>query len=108
MSQTLIIRGNQVMVGLGTFTFTIPSTGLYTVRLQATELPPSSIVFKVKNNGSDVFTAPVVGQTQSALQFSYQQLYTAADVVTVVSTSAATNDNLLNSIQVNCSIANGF
>ncbi len=108
MSQTLFADQNQIMVGLGTFTYTLPATGMYTVRLQSSEIPPSGIVFKVKDNGSDIFTAPVLGESQGEIQFSFSKVMTSGHIITIVSTSASANDALINSVKTSCSIGAGL
>lgn len=107
MSFTLFAETNQVIVGLGTYTYTVPTTGIYTVRLQSTEIPPSGISILVKDNGSTVFTAPTLGETQSSIQFSFTKLYTAGHAVTVVLASSSANDNLLNSVKTSVGISAG-
>lgn len=106
MSLTLIQNTTQVSVGLVTYTFTIPtaSAGEYTVRFQATEIPPSGLVVLVKNGASTILTAPTVGQTQSALQFKFTTLCAAADVITIVMSSAVAADALLNNVKSMASI----
>lgn len=108
MANTLILNQNFESVGIETKTFTIPTTGLYTVRVEYTVVPPSSLVVLVKNGASTVFTAPTLTPTQSELRFSVTLLCTAADVITVVPSSAAAVDNLLNSVKSIVSIANGI
>lgn len=98
---------NQVMVGLGTFTFVIPATGIYYVRLQSTQIPTSALSIVINDNGSPVFTAPTLGVAQSAIQFDYSQSYTSGHTVTIVLSSSNANDNLLNSIQTAASIGLG-
>jgi len=108
MANYLVLNQNYVNVGLGTLTFTVPTTGNYNVACQVTELPPSSLVIQVKNNGSTIFTAPSVSATQIGLEFKVSFQATAADSITVVFSSSAANDNLLNSVKANVSIGQGF
>lgn len=109
MSNTLILNQSQVLCGLGTMTYTIPTggAGLYNVSVQCQETPPSSLTIVVNKNGSPVFTAPVESVTQSAFQFKTTFLVADADVITVVLASGAAVDNLLNSIKTSIAIANG-
>jgi hypothetical protein len=94
-------------VGLTTETFTIPSTGLYNVAAQITEIPPSGLSVVVNQNGSPIYTAPVITPTQIAQQFKFGFAATAADVITVVLSSSNANDSLLNSVKMNVSIGQG-
>ncbi len=110
MSNTLIINQPRVDVGLQTSTYTVPSggAGLYNVRVQCTEIPPSGLSIVVNQNGSPVYTAATLGQTQSAIQFKAGAiLCAAADVITVVFSSSSANDLLLNSVKSNVSIEQG-
>ena len=68
----------------------------------------SALVILVKNNGSTVFTAPVLTPTQSAMQFKFSTPLTAADVVTITFTSANASDNTYNGVQVTASIGQGL
>lgn len=107
MSLNLIANQPQVSVGLPTFTYTIPSAGIYFASVQTSENVPSSVAILVKNNGSTVYTAPTLSPTQGALQFKYAQLYAASDVLTVVVSSGAAIDNKLNTVQVTCAVGLG-
>lgn len=107
MTQYLIQETNQILNGLGTLTFTVPTTGVYNVKCQSTFQPGSSLAILVKNNGATKYTAPAPTPTQTALQFQTDLLLTAADSVTVVLSSAAAVDNTLNAIQSNISIGSG-
>lgn len=108
MSNILLLNQPFVFVGLGTMTFTIPADGLYNVTYQTAETPPSSLAVVVKNNGATKFTAPALGSTQSAMQFKFGFTASAADVITVVMSSAAAVDNLLNSVKSIISIGQGL
>lgn len=173
MANFLILNQNQVFNGLGTLTFTVPTTGNYNVQYQGTvpEAVPvdagagsgvglgsgagggdatgfakggngtgqggvgqgfgavpnnynqpssygsnatpgaavsSALVVLVKNNGSTIFTAPVLSATQSSLQFKYSFQATAADSVTVVLSSANASDAVLNGLTSNISIGQGL
>lgn len=67
----------------------------------------SALVLLVKQNGTTVFTAPALSPTQSALQFKVSLLLTAADVITIVPSSANASDKVLNGLQITASIAAG-
>lgn len=171
MANYLILNQNQVFNGLGTLTFTVPTTGSYNVQVQITvpAAPPidggagsgvglgsgtggggegfvggdlgtghggvgqgfgagnsyqqpssqasnvvvsaattSGISILVKNNGSTIFTAPALALAQSALQFKYSFLATAADSITVVIASSTASDNGLSGVTSNVSIGQGL
>ena len=68
----------------------------------------SSLVMLVKDNGSTVFTAPVVSPTQGSAQWRTSLVVTSGHTITVVFTSANANDNTLNAIKSNISIGQGL
>lgn len=110
MSNILFLNVPRVDVGLTTSTYTVPTggAGMYRVDLQATEVPVSGLTLVVNKNGSPVYTAPVITPTQSAQQFKTIQLLADADVVTIVASSSADNDQLLNTVKINTSIGQGI
>ena len=108
MSNTLILNQSMVGVGLVTQTYTVPTTGAYNVRVDVTEIPPSGLSIVVNDNGSPIYTAATIGQTQSAIQFKYGFLATATHTITVVLSSSSANDNLLNSVKSIISIGQGL
>ena len=69
----------------------------------------SSLVILVKNNGSTIFTAPVVTPTQNSLEFRMSFQATAADSITVVLSSSNAADATLNPpLKTNLSIGQGL
>lgn len=107
MSNILIKNTPRVDVGLTTSTFTIPTAGIYYVSFQCSEVPPSGLTVVVNNNGSPIFTAPVITPTQIALQFKINHLFAATDVVTIVTSSASAIDSQLNTVKTSVSIGQG-
>lgn len=107
MANTLILEQPFVFVGLGTLTYTVASTGRYSVKVQLSENPPSGLSVVVNNNASPVFTAPVITPTQIAQQFKVSLSLTAADVITVVLASSSAIDNQLNTVKTSVSIGLG-
>ena len=108
MSNILFLNVPRVDVGLVTDTFTIPSTGLYNLEAQITEIPPSGLSIVVNQNGSPIYTAPALTPTQSAIQFKVDINGTAADTVSLVLSSSNTNDTMLESVKTNVSIGQGY
>ncbi len=108
MSNILFLNVPRVDVGLVTDTYTVPSTGLYNLEAQITEIPPSGLSIVVNQNGSPIYTAPALTPTQSAIQFKVDISATAADVITLVLSSSNTNDTQLESVKTNVSIGQGY
>lgn len=109
MANILIKDKPQVMVGLGTMTYTIPASadGMYNVKFSCDEIPPSGLSVLVKNGVTTIFTAPTITPTQISMQFKTSFLAAATDVITVVVSSVAATDNLLNSVKSITSIGTG-
>lgn len=108
MANTLFENVPFVFCGLGTLTFVTTATQMYTVRVESTEIPSSELAVVVKDNGSTIFTAPVLGQTQSSMQFTFSKVLTTGHTITVVLSSSAANDNLLNSVKTSVAIGGGL
>lgn len=68
----------------------------------------SGLTVIVKNGASTIFTAPTFAVAQSAMQFTYGFIATAADVITVVLASSTSSDKGLNSVVSNVSIGQGL
>lgn len=107
MSNILLLDKPFVSVGMDTFTYTVPTTGVYYVSVQSTETPPTSLAIVVKQNGATIYTAPVITPTQSALQFHQSFLLTAADAMQVVLSSSAAVDKQLNSLKTTITLGIG-
>ena len=109
MANILLQEQPYPFVGLGTLTFTVPTTGLYNVKCDSTEVPPSGLSIVVNVNAAPVYTAPVITPTQGALQFKTVPPFSlnAADIVTVVLSSASDIDNQLNTVKSIVSIGQG-
>lgn len=108
MANILLLSQPFVSVGLDDFTHTIASDGDYKVRVQLTENPPSGLSVVVNNNGSPIFTAPVITPTQIAQQFETGFNAVATDVITVVLASSEAIDNQLNTVKTTVSIDKGL
>jgi len=116
MAETLTLFVNQPIVSAGltaspdTFNYTVPTggAGLYTVHVEFTEPPPSGVVATVKQNSTTVYTAATLGQTQSAQQFKYTQLYSDADVIHVLLSSSTATDLVANAVKAIVSVRQGL
>jgi hypothetical protein len=67
----------------------------------------SQLSILVKQNGTTVYTSPMIEGNQSALQFSTNLLCNASDVITVVFSSGLAADEALNALQANVAITVG-
>jgi hypothetical protein len=107
MANTLVQEQPQIFSGLGTLSFTVPSTGQYFVSCQTTENPVSGLSIVVNQNGSAKYTSPTITATQEALQFFTVLQCTAADAITVVITGNSGNDALYNTVKTSVAIGSG-
>lgn len=108
MANILLINQPFVFCGLGTLSYTIPSTDLYNVHVELSEVPPSGLSVVVNVAGSPVFTAPVITPTQGGQQFKFSKQFTAADAVTVVLASSQAIDQQLNTVKSTITIGQGY
>lgn len=108
MSNILLVEQPFVSVGLGSFTFTIPSTGLYNVHVELTEVPPSGLTVAITKNAGNIFTAPVITPTQIAQQFKFGFLASAADAIVVTLSSAQAIDAELNNVKATVTLGQGM
>lgn len=117
MANSLQMNTSTVFAGLGTSTFTVVTAGLYTVQIKST-IPclaagssnnstvtagGSALQIVVNNNGSPVLTVGGSGAnptpTQQSIGGSVVIQAAAADVITVVLTSANAVDALPNAVK---------
>lgn len=106
MSQILTLNQSFMLTGLDTLTYTIPTSGVYSVAVQSTEIPPSGISFLVEQNGSTVYTSPTLSPTQSAIQFRIPFYFTAADAIQIAMSGSAI-DSVINNVKTNLIIQQG-
>lgn len=104
-----ILNQPYITGALDTFSYTVPAgaAGLYNVHVESIEVPASGISIVVNVGGSPLFTAPTLSPTQGSIQFKTSLLLAAADVVTVVLSSAVASDALANNVKTTCTIAQG-
>lgn len=114
MAEVLFINAPQVSAGLtsgtDTLTYTVPSggAGIYTAHVEVTNPPATGISVVVKQGASTKFTAATEGQTQTAQQFNYSQLYADADVISVVLTSSTAADKVANATKAIVTVRQGL
>jgi hypothetical protein len=68
----------------------------------------SGLSIVVNDNGSPIFTAPVLSTTQSAQQFKYSFQATSGHTITVVLSSSTASDEVLNGVVSQVTIGQGF
>ena len=95
--------------GTDTLNYTVPtpSAGIYTAHVEVTNPPATGLSIIVKQGSSTVFTAATQGQTQTAQQFNYSQLYAAADVISVVLSSSTASDEVANAVKAIVTVRQG-
>lgn len=111
----VIQDARQVSEGLSTYLFRVPSDGSWVVRFWATVSPGSSLAVKVYNGtlastlatsytSTLGFTAPTLGQTETAMQFKSSITASSGNVIQVIMTSLGAVDNVINAIKSAVSI----
>lgn len=114
MAEVLFVNVPQVTAGLtggtDTLTYTVPSGagGIYTAHVDVTNPPATGLSVVVKQGASTVFTAATEGQTQTAQQFDYRQLYSAADVISVVLSSSTATDKVAQAVKAIVTVRQGL
>lgn len=106
MSNVLYGGQSQPFTGLGTYVFTAPTTGLYTVSCQATPLPVGSalqIVLAQSGSASNSVTfggtSTNPAQNQDSIAGNTRFVLVAGDLVTVTVSSSAAVDSLPNAVK---------
>lgn len=114
MAEVLFINQPQVSAGLttgsDTLQYTVPSGagGMYTAHVEVTNPSATGLSVVVKQNSSTVYTAATQGQTQTAQQFNYSQLYAAADVISVALSSSTASDEVANAVKAIVTVRQGL
>ncbi len=114
MAETLFINKPFVSAnltsGTDTLNYTVPSggAGIYTVKVDLTEVPVSGISIVVKQGASTRFTAPTISPTQIGQKFKFTYLYADADVIGVVISSSTAIDKVANNVKAIVTIQQGL
>lgn len=108
MPNTLKDTQSTIIVGLGTWTYTVTTAGLHFVDATATENPPSSLSIVINLNGSPIATSPTPSAPQQAVEAQALFPCAASDVITVVLSSSAAIDNQLNTVKTLINLRRGF
>lgn len=92
---------SNVFSGLGTLTYTIGAAGAHTITCTSTVNFGSGLVITINQNGSQVATTSALSTsaTQQTLNLSTSFVCSVSDVVTVVLTSSAAIDSMLNTVK---------
>lgn len=103
------MRWSNIIVGLGTYTFTVTSAtaGMITVQATASENPPSGLSIALQKNGSPVATSTAPTTAQGTINIQTTMNCVATDVISVVITSSAAIDNQLNTVKTLVTLRQG-
>lgn len=101
MANTLKETKGNVICGLGTFTMTVTTAGIFMMSAVATEVPPSGLSITLAQSGSTSVsvTSTVLSATQNVL--ALQKLFNCAvsDVLTLTIASSTVSDEQLNTVK---------
>jgi hypothetical protein len=107
MSQNIKANSTQSVAGLGTFTFNVLIAGPYYLRAQCTDVPPSGLSIVLNHNGSPIASSPSLNTDVQSIEIDAHAYCAISDTLTVVISSSATNDQLLNTVKTNIRLDGG-
>ena len=100
MDPILLLNQSNVVCGLVTCTFTIPTTGLYSFHDHSDIQPGSSLSVVIKKNGSPIATSSAPSAAQNHVELNAINIQcTANDAITVVFSSSAAIDAGANNVK---------
>lgn len=105
MNETLLADQSRTVAGLGTLTFTAPSTIDYSVIVGSTLNPPTGLSIVINQNGSPVVSQPISAPSAMSAGASAIISCTAGDVITIVLSSSVNNDTIANNVKTTVSIS---
>src|ERR1700722_16353605 len=87
--------------GLNTDTHKVVTSGVYSIYVRTTDIPPSGIVITVSQTGSTSasFTTPTTSNLQNHIEINAKFNCAAGDILSVVLTSSAPADEPPNMIK---------
>lgn len=101
--------GNNIVTGLGTWQFNVPTTDYWSVKVIAFENPPSDLVITINHNGSPVIASAVPSTAQGSVILNAPIITcTAADTITIVLSSILASDTLPNLIKSSLIVQKGL
>lgn len=104
MATTLHLHQTSAFAGLGSYTFTVTTPGLYMASVQALNIPSSGVILTISQNGTPLVTSSAFSGAQEILNASTPITAAASDVITWAVTSGTPGDYKLNSVLVNAAI----
>lgn len=107
MANNLTSNTSQTITGLGTWTLNPTPAGFSFLRYDFTEVPPSSLIVTINDNGSPIYTSTATTTAQSAMQTKVPMNIAAGHTVTIVLSSAAPIDNQLNTVKTTITVGDG-
>jgi len=91
---------SNVVGGLGTWTDTITVAGLYNIASNSTVFPPSGLSVIINLNGSPIASSAAPSAAEQVVNVQATSVPCAVnDVITVVISSSAANDQILNAVK---------
>ena len=93
--------------GLDTYTHTAATTGIYTVEVRVTEVPPSGLSVLIKQGSSTVATAVSPRTQQGNINVRAVINATQGDVLSVVVSSSSAIDQQLNNVKTEINLRQG-
>lgn len=81
-----------VGTGLGTWTITVPTLGIYHASCFLTEVPPTGVSVAINQNGSNIITTGTLNPNATEYNIDCFIRCAASDVINIVVTSSSSPD----------------
>lgn len=106
----IILSTNQPQVtqSLAQFWYQVPATGVYSVSFQSLFQTGSDLGVQVSNGTLAIYTSPVPGPVQTAMQFHVPFIASARDTIAVSLASSLAVDNTPNNVKSIVSVNQGL
>jgi hypothetical protein len=99
-----------VVVGLGSWLYTIGSTNLHFVSMTCTEVPPSGLTLTIAQTGSTSISVSSPAPASAQQEINLQKVFNcvAGDLITFTLSSSAPIDEQLNTVKTQLIIRAGL
>lgn len=102
---TEVTRAN-TLNQLDTYNYTVPTAGMYAVRVDVSEVPPSGMTVAIKKNGTSQTTATAAA-AQTHIPLRLVMNLAANDIIGVTLSSSSSIDQQLNTIRGTLTVTQG-
>lgn len=109
MANTLKAASSNVICGLGTWTHTIATDGMYATQIRTTNHSPSGISISIAQTGSTSVSITSTPESSVQRHIEMQKVFNCitGDVITITLSSAVPTDQQLNNVKTIARINQG-